>query len=355
MDAGLPPLTVSLLALPESSPAALYGLHEVFCAVGNVWSQLTGEAAPARRVAATVVSADGAPFVSALGVPIVPAASCGATPPPQVVLVADLNVPVDLDPRGGWPREARWVREQFERGATVCSVCSGSILLAESGLLDGLEATTHWSMVRLFREHYPRVRLRAERILSPTGLEHRIVTSGGAAAWEDLALYLVARYCGEAEAVRTAKIFLFGDRSEGQLPYAAMARHKRTEDALVAECQRWLAEHYAAPNVVARLVERSGLPERSLKRRFKAATGQSPLDYAQCLRIEEAKQMLETTALPTDEVGRHAGYEDPAFFRRLFRRRTGVTPARYRARFANLAGHRAPPPSPAPGCMIRPR
>jgi len=105
---------------------------------------------------------------------------------------------------------------------------------------------------------------------------------------------------------------------------------------VIADCQVWIADHYAAPNPVSRLVARSGLPERSFKRRFRAATGFAPVAYVQTLRIEEAKQQLETTGLATDAVGRAVGYKDPASFRRLFKRSTGVTPARYRQRFRQL-------------------
>jgi transcriptional regulator GlxA family with amidase domain len=336
MMSAAPPLQVSLVALRETTPTALYGMFEVFGAVGHAWQVYTGEPAGTRRVLPRIVSSDTAPFTCTVGAPVVPAASFEQVDWCDVAVVTDLALPPGVNPRGRWPEAAAWLREQNEAGATVCSVCTGSVLLADAGLLDGLEATTHWSMTRVFRDYFPSVRLRPERILSPAGVEHRIVTSGGASSWEDLALYLVARYCSEAEAVRIAKLFLFGDRSEGQLPYAAMARHKRTDDVLVAECQAWLAQNYMTANVIARLVERTGLPERTLKRRFKAATGYAPLDYAQSLRIEEAKQMLETTSLPTDEVGHNVGYQDPAFFRRLFKRRTGVTPARYRLRFRKI-------------------
>ena len=211
------------------------------------------------------------------------------------------------------------------------------MLLAETGLLDGAEATTHWCAIPLFHTYYPAVKLRPERILAPSGPARRLITSGGSAAWEDLALYLIARYCGEVEAVRAAKIFLFGDRSEGQMLYAARARPRRHDDALVARCQDWIAEHYAVPNPVTRLVAYSGLLERTFTRRFTAATGYSPVEYVQTLRIEEAKQLLETTSEPTDVVAAQVGYEDPAFFRRLFKRRAGVTPARCRQRWQDLA------------------
>src|SRR5690606_14341498 len=98
-----------------------------------------------------------------------------------------------------------------------------------------------------------------------------------------------------------------------------------------------IADHYRADNPVARLVAQSGLPERTFKRRFKAATGYTPVEYVQVLRLEEAKQLLETTGEPTDGIAQAVGYEDPAFFRRLFKRHTGVTPARYRQRFQPIA------------------
>lgn len=327
------PLAISLLALPETTPAVLYGLYEVFSSVGVTWSQLTGEPATARRMDTRIAALRRPPFTSVTGPPIAPQATLDGVAATDVVIVTDLALGADTDPRGRWPAEADWIRGRFDDGATVCSVCTGSIFLAETGLLDGQEATTHWSATDLFREYYPKVLLRAERILCPSGPEHRVVTGGGASSWEDLALYLIARFCGAAEAVHIAKIFVLGDRGEGQLPFAAPGRPRRHEDAIIARCQHWIAEHYAGSNPVARMVERSGLPERTFKRRFRAATGYTPVDYVQTLRIEEAKQLLETTDEPTDAVAHRVGYEDPAFFRRLFKRRTGVTPARYRQRF----------------------
>jgi transcriptional regulator GlxA family with amidase domain len=329
-------VTVALVALPETTPTSLYGFYELFDAVGRTWTAITGEPPAGRPMRPRIVAAGRAPFAGALGVPIAPEAAFDEVERVEVAIVTDLALDMATDPRGRWPEASAWLRRQHAAGATLCSVCTGSLLLAETGLLDGLEATTHWSATGLFARCYPAVRLRPERILSPAGPEHRLVTSGGATSWEELALYLTARFSGETEAIRIAKIFVLGDRSEGQLPYAARPRPKRHEDAVIADCQSWLADHYRTPHPVARLIARSGLPERSFKRRFRAATGYAPVDYVQTLRIEEAKQLLETTAEPTDSVAHLVGYEDPAFFRRLFKRRTGVTPARYRQRFRGL-------------------
>jgi transcriptional regulator GlxA family with amidase domain len=327
------PVRICLLALPETTPASIYGLHEVFASVGVVWQEMTGMAVDVRRLDARIVAQTGKSFASPLGLPIVPHTGLDDAGAPDAIIVTDLALAPDSSPHGRWADEARWVRAQFDRGAIVCSVCTGSVFLAEAGLLDGVEATTHWGAAGIFVRCYPAVRLHPERILCPAGPEHRLVTGGGASAWADLALYLIARFCGRAEAVRIAKIFVLGDHSEGQLPFMAMGRTAGYDDAVIGRCQAWLADHYAESTPVARMAALSALPERTFKRRFKAATGYAPIDYVQALRIEEAKQLLETTGEPTDAIANIVGYTDPAFFRRLFKRMTGVTPARYRQRY----------------------
>lgn len=330
------PTRTSLLALPESSGSVLYGLHDVLVLAGHVWSQITGEPEGARGFAVEIVSTGSRLFRCFGGVPVAPQASLAERRGSDLVVISDLAIPVDFDPRGQWPEAVAWLRQQHAAGATIAAVCSGSVLLAETGLLDGRRATTHWAYEDLFRRYYPEVKLCLNDVLVPADAAARVITSGGATSWEDLALYLVGHFCGEQEARRMAKAFLIGDRSEGQLLYAAMARPRRHADRVIADCQQWIADHYAAPNPVSRMVERSGLPERSFKRRFRAATGFTPVAYVQALRMEEAKQQLETSDWPTDQVAAAVGYEDPAFFRRLFKRHTGITPARYRQRFRGL-------------------
>jgi transcriptional regulator GlxA family with amidase domain len=326
-------LTVSLLALPETTPTSIYGFIEVFSAVNVTWTQLTGEPANGPRMVPRMVACNAGTYVTDAGVPLAPNLSLAAAKDSDIVIVTDLQLPPDLDPRGRWAEEIAWVRRQFAAGATVCSVCTGSVFLAEAGLLDGEEATTHWGATPIFDRYYPAVRLKAERILCHAGPERRIVTGGGSAAWADLALYLVARFCGAAEAVRISKIFVIGDHAEGQLPFTAMNRRRYHEDAIIEQCQVWIAGHYAERNPVSRMVEHSRLPERTFKRRFKAATGYAPVEYVQALRIEEAKQWLESTSESAESIANKVGYEDPAYFRKLFKRKTGVTPSRYRQRF----------------------
>jgi transcriptional regulator GlxA family with amidase domain len=328
-----PPLKVAILALRETAPMAVYGLHEVLGSVGRIWPLVTGENPHVRPIAPRIVARDGRQYMTPAGTPIVPHDAIADSDTPDVVIVCDIELPLPAGPEGLWDEEIAWIRRQLDRGATLCSTCSGSVVLAEGGLLDGMEAASHWSAASLFRDRYDKVRFRPDRILCESGHEGRLITTGGASAWHDLALYLIGRYCGPSEAVRVSKIFLIGDRSDGQLPFAAMTRPRQHADRTIADCQAWIAENYEAANPVTRMVEQSGLAERTFKRRFKQATGYAPVDYVQAIRIEEAKQMLETTSTPIDMVAAEVGYEDPAFFRRLFKRVAGVSPARYRQRF----------------------
>ena len=333
MSPNAKPLRIGLLALPETTPAAVYGLYEVLSAAGSIWDRLTGQETRARRIVPSIVACRKETFTCAIGTPISPEASLAEAADCDVVIVTDLALPLDDRAPARWTEELAWVRDRLAAGATVCSVCTGSIFLAEAGLLDGKDAASHWIAADIFRDRYPLVRFRPERIVCDTTEDGRLITTGGASSWEDLALHLIGRHCGKEEAARIAKVFLLGDRSAGQLPFASMAKPRRHKDATIGNCQVWIADNYASANPVTRMVAESGLPERTFKRRFKAATGYTPVDYVQSLRIEEAKQMLETSAEATEEIAVAVGYEDPAFFRQLFRRHTGITPAQYRQRY----------------------
>ncbi|MHC1550707.1 GlxA family transcriptional regulator [Phyllobacterium sp. K27] len=314
---------------------AVFGLFEVLGSVGKIWPLLTGETTNVRSIKPKIVAQHAEGVMSAIGIPIVPHAAIGDNLHPDVVIVCDIELPLKGSPDGRWRKEISWISGQMERGAVICSTCSGSVLLAEAGLLDGKEATSHWSAAALFRDRYSAVKFRPERILCETNQNGTLITTGGASSWQDLALYLIGRFCGAEEAVRAAKIFVIGDRSEGQLPFAAMTRPRKHEDVAIADCQQWIAYHYAEPTPVTRMMQRSGLAERTFKRRFKMATGYTPVDYVQALRIEEARQMLETSNRGIDDIAAEVGYEDSSFFRRIFKRHAGLSPAQYRRRFCN--------------------
>lgn len=332
------PPAICVVAVPETSGAVLYGLYEVLSGFGRAWAELKGLDANPAEFDTRIVAASRAPFACAGGVPVTPHAAFADVERADAVVVTDLAIDPEADHRDRWAEAGAWLTRLHGAGSLIGSVCSGSVMLAGAGLLDGRPATTHWAYVDYFRRLHPEVRLEPSRVLVPAGGGARIVTSGGMASWEDLAMHLIALHHGTAMAINAAKLYLFGDRSEGQLPFAAMGRPKRHDDAAIAEAQAWLANNYETPSPVREMARRSGLAERSFKRRFKAATGYAPIDYVQTLRIEEAKHLLETTADAVDEIARQTGYEDPTSFRRLFKRLAGVTPSRYRRRFQAVRG-----------------
>lgn len=329
------PLTVAILAVPEVTASALFGMLDLFASAGRDWSFLLSGIAGEQRMHPYVVAAEKVGFTAVNGVWVRPDRGLIDAPAPDIVCVPDFFV-VPGEPLGDrFNAEVRWLRACYAGGATMASACSGAVLLAEAGLLAGCEATIHWAYVASLAR-YPGVRVRAERSLVVTGAGERIVMAGGGTSWQDMALYLIARHVGLAEARQVARTYMLDWHDYGQLPFASLLVAKQVDDAVIVQCQEWAATNYSTAAPVAAMMDIAGLPERSFVRRFSKATGMSPLEYVHRLRIEEAKQMLEVSDTPVEAVAAEVGYQDASFFGRLFRRRVGLTPAEYRRRFSAL-------------------
>jgi transcriptional regulator GlxA family with amidase domain len=327
---------VALLAAPETSPSVLYGLYDVLVSVGAVFADMTiGEPGDA-LLDVRIVAAGREPFRCFGQILVEPHDSIGDLANVDVAIVCDMYTPIDSPPRGRYWREIDWLRRMHAGGSLIASVCTGSLVLAEAGLLDGRQSSCHWAYRDLFRKHYPRVELTEDSILNLTSESQGVITAGGVTAWQDLALHLISRLCGPAQALQTAKVFLLAGHEDGQRPFAAMTRPNQVRDALIGQCQAWIAQQYRSTNPVAAMTERSGLQPRTFARRFRSATGYLPIEYVHAVRIEEARRILETEACATGEVGYQVGYDDPTFFRRLFKRKTGLSPAAYRRKMAGI-------------------
>ena len=235
--------------------------------------------------------------------------------------------------KGRYPRLVDWLQRMHERGAVLCSACSGIFLLAETGLFDGKDATVHFGYARQFAAAYPAVPIHPERVLVISGPREELVSSGASTTWHDLVLYLIARYAGATDAQEVARMFALQWHQDGLAPYITFEGKSDHGDAEIQAAQRWLSTHFSVANPVEEMIKRSKLAERTFKRRFTAATGLAPIAYVQRLRIEDAKRRLERTDASVDEISWRVGYEDAAFFRRLFKRTTGLAPGAYRKRF----------------------
>jgi len=330
------PTSVAILAFSEVTPSTVYGMYDLFLSAGRDWGMILAGKPGASVMRPQVVSRSDGPIMTANGVRIVSEAPLGDGPTWDIVCVPEVALPPGEPVGGRFDQEVDWLRRCYAGGSVLASACSGALLLAEAGLLDGEEATTHWAYCDAIASRYPRVRMRPRRALVVAGEGGRLVMAGGGTSWLDLALYLIARTAGVETAMQCARVNLIDWHDIGQQPFALLARTRQVEDAVVARCQTWIAGHYAEPAPVAAMVRLSGLPERSFKRRFQQATGMAPLDYVHTLRLEEAKQMLEATDQPIEAIANEVGYEDAGFFSRLFKRNVNLTPAQYRRRFGGM-------------------
>lgn len=329
-------ITVALLGTPAVGAATLYGFYDALASTRRDWQLLHGGQPADSPFRPLVVSRDGRPFEAGNGVRITPDAGFDTCPRPDVVCITDLMIPPGAPLDGLYEPEVAWLRGAWDAGATLCSACSGALLLARTGLLDGHDATSHWAYCDALAREYPRTRWQAERGLVVAGPGQRLVMAGSGVAWHMLVLALIARFASPEDAMQVARINLLDINDTSPLAYASLTRGGRANDPLIARCQLWAASNYRAESPVAQLVALSGLPERTFKRRFALATGMSPLEYVHTLRLEEAKQMLEASELPVEAIAVEVGYQDASFFGRLFRRKVALTPAQYRRRFGAL-------------------
>lgn len=330
---GKSPVDVLIVAVPETAGSALYGMLDVLSTAGNLWQTLARAGDERKLFRVRIVSPQGSPFTCGNRIPVSPDCAVADDPSAPIVILPEIWLGPDESWQQRHPALLEWIRRKYHEGATLYSACSGAVMLAETGLLDGSSATSHWGYQDLFRTRYPKVRFDPAPNLVYADPAGRIVTAGGSTSWHDLALHIIARHASPGEALRIAKVYLLKWHDEGQLPYAALVRRNPHADAVVRRCEDWLAQHSREQDALARVLEVSGLPARTLKRRFKAATGTTLIGRLQDLRVEEAKRLLEETALPVDEISAEVGYEDASFFRRVFRRRTGLQPSRYRMMF----------------------
>ena len=330
------PASVAILTLPEVGASTVFGMYDMFMSTGRDWGLVVNGAPGPQLIAPRLVATQRTPFAAGNGVILHPEATLDEAGIPDVVCVPELLVPPGEPIAGRFGAEIDFLKRAHAGGAMLATACSGALLLAEAGLLDGRDATTHWAYCDVLEQRYPKVRVHAQRALVVTGEEQRLIMAGGGTTWLDLALYLIARLAGTEAAMQVARLNLIDWHSMGQQPFARLARSRQTEDAVIARCQSWIAANYASNSPVAQMTRLSGLAERSFARRFSQATGMAPLEYVHTLRLEEAKQMLESSEQPVEGIANEVGYEDAAFFSRLFRRKVGLTPVQYRRRFGSL-------------------
>lgn len=326
-------MDVSVLVFEDCTALAAVGPMELLAKSGRLHAHLAGggqapaDAAPFFDV--RLVSARGNPILTANGWPVHCHDTLETAGRADLVIVPALDG--DIDDQLERNRAAvPWLRRMYEAGADLASVCTGAFVLAETGLLDGRSATTHWLAHDRFRARYPAVTLRPQSILVDEG---RICTSGGATSFLNLVVYLVEKFCGPETAHAAASMFLIDVDKRRQGAYAIFSGQKDHEDTAIRRAQSLVEEGVGRPLTVESLAGAVALSKRTFIRRFKRATGNTPIEYIQRVRVEAAKKALATTDEPLLEVALRVGYEDLGSFRRVFARHAGMSPAAWRRRY----------------------
>jgi transcriptional regulator GlxA family with amidase domain len=327
-----PVLDVTVVLMEDGLSSTAVMPAEIFHSAGTLWEGL--HCRPDRpRFRVRTVTLGGGSVRSPYGIDMAPFGSIDEVEHSDIVIVPTSGMDLDLK-LVEHSILLPWLRRQYAQGAYVVGVCMGAAYLAEAGLLDGKVATTHWAVCDEFRERWPRVCWHPEMFVTE---DSRLLCSGGVCGSIDVSLYLVEKLCGHEVAVQCAKALLLPMPRILQSGYSMVPVSKHHDDERIRKVEAYLHEHFRGDVPMRLLAERAGMGERTFGRHFKAATGRMPAAYVQALRIEAAKMLLEQGDEPIQTVSAEIGYENVGFFRTLFKRSTGMTPAEYRAHFGPLS------------------
>ncbi|MBI0398313.1 MAG: helix-turn-helix domain-containing protein [Cytophagales bacterium] len=227
-----------------------------------------------------------------------------------------------------------WIIDQHNHGAEVVSLCVASFFLAETGLLDGRQCSTHWQFANEFRKRYPKATLKDDKIMTEAD---GIYTSGGAYSFTNLILYLIEKFAGRDTAVAAAKGFMIDIDRNSQSPFMVFSGQKSHQDKEILKAQEHIEKHFNEKLVVNELCKELAISRRTFERRFKKATGNTVVEYHQRVKVEAAKRALETGRKHINEVMYDVGYNDPKAFRDVFRKITDMTPLNYMTKYSKQA------------------
>jgi len=281
-----------------------------------------------------IISQDGKAVTVSGGFQVIPEGGFDDCQRTDVVVVPPYLPNADFLPANA-TRMLEWIVARYEQGATIASVCTGTFVLAETGLLDGRLATTHWYYSKLFKRRYPKVLLEPERVLTR---ENGLICSGSVSAFYYLGLHLIESFGSSLLASQCSKSLLVDPSKASQASYAVFNVNRGHGDEEILRAQDLIESNFTGAISMQDLARQVGISPRHFIRRFKKATDETPLSYLQQIRIEKAKNYLETTSVSVDKITQEIGYENSSSFRKLFREATGLSPSEYRCRFTRGDG-----------------
>ena len=320
------PVEIGILIYPEAQLAAVHGLTDIFLVANRFAAVRRLPAEPAFRVSHWRSAGNGQTV------------ECVFDTFPEsrhrpAVLIAppSLDNPISHEMAAPF---AAWLLERYDDGAVLCSVCAGAFVLAETGLLAGRSATTHWTHAAELTRRFPDIHVDGDKLIIEDG---DVITAGGVMAWTDLGMKLIDRLLGSTIMSETAHFLLVDPPGREQRYYSCFSPNFHHGDRPILNVQHWLQTSGARDANLHAMAARAGLEERTFIRRFQKATGLRPTEYCQQLRVGRAREMLEFTNHGVDRIAWSIGYDDAGAFRKVFHKVVGISPSAYRKRFSLMA------------------
>lgn len=320
-----------IIVLPqgEHNLSSVTGPYEIFRKANAYWKKRHGAERFRIRLAGaseTVSLQDGL-FA------ITPHLSLDEVAYADLIIIPSLNHNYQLAAAGN-EALTDWLRTQYKAGSEIAAICTGAFLLAATGLLNGKTCSTHWSAAIAFREMFPAVNLLPDKLITD---EQGLYTNGGAYSFLNLVVYLVEKHYDRETAIYCTKVFQIEPDRNAQSEFSLFTGQKAHDDEVVQQAQAYIEQHLEEKISISDLSARFHVGRRNFDRRFVRATGNTPLEYAQRVKIEVAKKAFETNRKSISQVMFEVGYNDVKAFREVFRRITGMSPAAYKARYARIS------------------
>jgi transcriptional regulator GlxA family with amidase domain len=325
------PHTVTVFGFNHALASAITGALDVFAFAGVSWQRIH-QLPTTPKFNVQLASTHGQAFQCSNQITLQPNIAIEDVSQTDILLIPTIGGDIDaaLD---DVKSQLIHIKRLHKMGADVAANCTGTFLLAETGLLDHKPATTHWGYADKFKHHYPNVQLQPDKMVTE---KDSIYCAGGGMAWIDLSILLIERYCGHQVATDTAKSHVLDVSRTSQTIYASSRQRHFHSDKDISAVQSFLEAHLHTKLSLDDVARKHNMTERTLNRRFKNACNTTPWQYLQSLRIEKARKLLETTNNQLEKIVNAVGYEDMSSFTRLFKKVTGLSPSQYRSKFKRL-------------------
>jgi len=317
----------------ENNLSSIVGAYKIFTRANEYWKQCGKKELFKIELAGVSKSVD---FYGGLFT-VKPHTHISAINKTRLIIIPSLNHNYQKAVKGN-KLLIEWIEKQYKNGAEIASICTGAFLLASSGLLDGKNCSTHWAAADNFREMFPQVNLQADKLITD---ENGIYTNGGAYSFLNLMIYLVEKYYDRQTAIFCSKVFQIEIDRQSQSAFTIFTGQKVHGDEVVKKAQAYIEEHIDERISIEDLSTKFAIGRRNFDRRFIKATGNTPIEYSQRVKIESAKKALESSRKTINEVMYEVGYSDVKAFREVFRKITGMSPLEYRGKYNKEASSTA--------------